>query len=396
MNPSGFHAIVQEWPVDVPHPVCRGFVDLPIARPTRVVIASDAFAGSERDLLIAELRSGLGRLAQQEHVCTGPGAFGCWATDEPAVRNLLVVVTSAGPPSLDIERLVGEWLGRGFEAIGVVQVDAKVDDVLPRDMRSLNALLWRTDSREVVPDLVDEVLLEGEDRRIFISYARQDGSNVADRVFNALERRRFDVFLDRFRLPPGADFMERIQDEILDKSMVVVVETEEALRSHWVRQEVSVAVARRLGLAAINIGPSGMVQEIDEGARCRIDDDDTIGSFIVEQHRQQLLERREALRESLYQALRDANVVPSEILDSPHGLVVNRAGRRSIVGISVRPADLHRFRLVEEQARGADLYIVHPQPWLPRRRQDIAWLSGVSNVIEVDEGRIDDVAAAIA
>lgn len=395
-TPQGFHAMVQRWPVDFQADHCRGYVDLPLARPTRVVLAADPGAAPSRERLLTELRRALARLAGADQHCGGPGGVDCWATSEPKVRNLLVVVTSSSPPSSGLEQFVNDWLSRGLETLGVVDAWLNPDDVLPRAMRKLNALRWERDPLQVLPDLVDEVLLLGEDRRIFISYARADGSQIADRMFDALERRRFEVFLDRFRLSPGADFLERIQDEILDKSMVVVVETDAALASDWVKREIEFASARRLGLAAVNISGSGVATEIDEAARCRVIDDDTIAGFIVDQHRAQLLQRREALRESMYQALRDAGVYPQEITEAPHGLVVDRADLRTIIAISVRPADLHRFRLAAEQAAGAAVYIVHPQPWLQGRRRDLEWLSGVSNFIEVDEGRIDEAAEGIA
>jgi hypothetical protein len=338
----------------------------------------------------------LARLAGHESECPGPGNLDCWATHEPAARNVLLVVAGAVPPTQDIERLVDAWLARGMETLGMVRADADPDRVLPLRMRALNALVWRSDPREVLPDLVDTVLLESEDRRIFISYARKDGSAMADRAFEALGRKRFDVFLDRFRLDPGSDFIERIQDEILDKSMVVVIETPEAIGSPWVRKEVDIAIARRLGLVAVNTVGSEVIREIDEPARCRIDDDEQIANFLVEQHRMQLLDRREALRQSVYHALRHAGLASREISEVPSGFVVDRPGRRQTVAISARPADLHRFRVADQLANGAKAYLVHPQPSLERRRRDLGWLSHVSKVVEVDEGRINDAAAVIA
>jgi hypothetical protein len=129
----------------------------------------------------------------------------------------------------------------------------------------VNALQWDIDPREVAPQIVDAILLDAEDRRIFISYARSDGGGTAEEIFDALSAARFDVFLDRFKLPPGEDFVERIEDEILDKSMVVVVETEVAARSEWVRHEVAVAVKRGLGLAAVNLGAAPPTPGIGEG-----------------------------------------------------------------------------------------------------------------------------------
>jgi TIR domain len=395
VDPQGFHAIVQEWPPGRGRPRCRGFVGLPLARATRIMVASDPGAEPSRALVLDGFRAALLGLGASEHRCGGPANLSCWATDDPAARNILVVVAEAPPPSFELEQLVDEWSRRGFEPLAVVPAGADHDAVLPQSLRRLNSLVWRADPREVLPDLVDAVILEAEDRRIFVSYARVDGSATAERVFDVLQRLRFDVFLDRFRLPPGADFLVRIQDEILDKSMVVVIETAAAIASDWVRQEVNVAAARRLGLAAVNLAGSVTIREIDEVARCRVDDDDELARFLLEQHRVQLLDRREALRDSVYTALRHAGLGAREIADAPYGFVVDSGGRRRLVGVSVRPADLHRFRLAYEQASGADAFLIHPQPALHRRRRDLSWLSDVSGVVDVDEGRIDDAAAAI-
>jgi hypothetical protein len=244
-------------------PPCRGFVGLPLARPTRVMVVSDAAAEALRDVVVDGLRDAFVGLGASQHECSGPGDLGCWATNEPAARNILVLVTESSPPSLEIEQLLEDWVRRGLEPFAAVPATTGPDAVLPRAMRTLNAFLWRSDPREVLPEIVDTVVLDAEDRRIFISYARIDGSATAERVFEDLRRLRFDVFLDRFRIEPGADVLVRIQDEILDKWMVVVIETPAALRSDWVRQQVNVAAARRLGLAAVNLGRSETIREID-------------------------------------------------------------------------------------------------------------------------------------
>jgi hypothetical protein len=239
------------------------------------------------------------------------------------------------------------------------------------------------------------VLLDAEDRSIFISYARRDGSVTADRVFAILGAARFDVFLDRFKLPPGQDFVERIEDEIVDKSMVVVIETDTAARSPWVRHEVAVALKRGLGIAAVNLGASPATPGIAEALRFRGGDDAALGDFLLRQHRVQLAMRRESLRESVWQALVDAGASPTEITSTGLGFIVQSGGARRLVGVCVRPADLHRFRLVREVADADDAFLVHPPPTLHRRRRDLEWLSERAAVTEVDEGRITEAALAV-
>jgi hypothetical protein len=143
----------------------------------------------------------------------------------PAVRNVLVGVAGNGPPTTDLDRVVDDYINHGFETFGFFKSGLNPDHVLPTAMRTQHAVTWRDDIRDIAGEIVDVVVMGAEDRRTFISYLRRDGSGVAEHLADILTELRFDVFLDRFRIPPGADFIERISDELIDKAMVVVVET---------------------------------------------------------------------------------------------------------------------------------------------------------------------------
>jgi hypothetical protein len=384
--------MLQAWPRER----CVGFVDLPVARPTRIVVAADEPSRSDRDALLAQLEQAIVARGATRHGCRGPGWLGCWASGDAHARNLLVVLAGANPPSAALEQAVDEWLAQdGFEALGVLSAGADADVVLPTALRRLNAIAWRQDPLEAAPQLIDTLLLDAEDRRVFVSYARSDGTQTADQVFDVLVRARFDVFLDRFRLPPGSDFLNQIEDEIVDKAMVVVVETWAAAGSHWVQHEVAMAAKRGVGLAAVNLDGAPETREIGEDARFRGGDADALAAFLLEQHRVQLSERRESLRGSVWQALLGAGAAPAEIAETPLGFALDANGRRCVVGVCVRPADLHRFRLVQEEADPHQAFVVHPPPMLHRRRRDVGWLCDRSGMVEVDEGLLAAAARTI-
>ena len=61
--------------------------------------------------------------------------------------------------------------------------------------------------------------------RIFISYRRLETLPVALQLFDRLTHEGFDVFLDRFSIPPGYDFQRRLNQELEDKSMVILLES---------------------------------------------------------------------------------------------------------------------------------------------------------------------------
>jgi hypothetical protein len=66
-----------------------------------------------------------------------------------------------------------------------------------------------------------------------------------------------------------------------------------------------------------------------------------------------------------------------------------------MIGVSIRPADLHRFRVLAETADPDDAFLVHPPPTMHRRRRDLEWLSDRTGIVEVDEGRIAEATAAV-
>lgn len=95
------------------------------------------------------------------------------------------------------------------------------------------------------------------DFRVFISYRRIDGRKIADQLFDALTRRNFDVFLDRFRIDPGLNVQEKIFEELAHKSMIVLIETATSQQSPWVAQEIACAVSNRLGILGL-LMPNGV------------------------------------------------------------------------------------------------------------------------------------------
>jgi TIR domain len=389
-DPHGFRVIIQGWPVSEP---CRGWTNAPFARPTRVVIAAAPSMESDASRLRAAVTRDLEALGTTASLCPGPSWLDCLAANDPGTRNLMVVLTGAGAPEDPLEQAVSDWLSiPGAEAIGAVRAGDDPDLVLPRALTRLHALTWYGDPLELAAQVIDAVLLDAEDRRIFVSYAHRDAA-TAEWIFDVLAKARFDVFLDRFRLPPGGDFVELIEDEIIGKSMVVVVETISAAQSHWVRHEVAIATKRGIGVAAVNLSNGPKTPDLDEDRRYRGPRDDAaLGAFLIAQHGLRLAERRESQRESVWQALRDNGASAQNTAEHALGFTATVDRRRRVIGVSARPADVYRFRLVHEQAAGDEAFLVHPAPALYRRRLDASWLSAQSGVREVDEGRITEAA----
>jgi hypothetical protein len=133
---------------------------------------------------------------------------------------------------------------------------------LRRYQAQVPAPLWPVNGRPwpagALPDALSTVVLQlvglaDDDRRIFLSHRRTDGGLIAEQLRTALADQRWDVFLDRFSVPPAVDFQKRIDRELADKAFVLLLETPEATGSDWVEHEVAFALRHRLGVLSVAV-----------------------------------------------------------------------------------------------------------------------------------------------
>jgi hypothetical protein len=310
-------------------------------------------------------------------------------------ENLLVVVAGHGPPSAALDHEVADWLDCGFGAVGVVDERDDPQVVLPARMRTLVALRYRASVTETAEEIVDLVLLAGEERRAFISYAHTDGRDLAQDVFESLAAQRFDVYLDRFRTPPSTDFVERIDDELRDKAMVVVVETAASVASTWVLQEVLTAKRRGYGLLAVNVGGRPRHPEISDRRRLSLPvyDGAAVYAAVERLHRAAVVDQRRrrahAVRLGLRLAIRNASASYTVDEDRDRFNLVGSPREYSVVG-SFRPGGLREARRIAEYGDGAGrrpvLYC--PRPTRSESRQDVEWLDARTPVAVIPDGQL--------
>lgn len=88
--------------------------------------------------------------------------------------------------------------------------------------------------------------------RVFISHSTSPGNEpFLDQVYTALEQHgggnSFDVFLDRKEIKTGEEWHQKILKNLCTCDAVVILLSEKALASHWVRQEAAFSAMRRYG-----------------------------------------------------------------------------------------------------------------------------------------------------
>jgi hypothetical protein len=273
-----------------------------------------------------------------------------------------------------------------------------------------NAFFWRSDPSELAPLALQAAGITATDFRTFISYRRSDGQPVADQLFDELNRRNFDVFLDRFRMDPGAHVQERIVEELAHKSMVVLVETPDLPQSPWVALEIAYARAYRLGLLAVNLDRAPATPGIRERRRIRVksvapngelfpQDLDRVCRRVEIVHGAAMVRRRNYLRQALRDALlneganRQAMSTDGFLEAYPKGATSNNPYR---VWLTPRPADLVDVQTARAKG-GRQPAVVSPGARSAGMRPAaMRWVAGVAAVRHMDESDIPSLASSIA
>jgi hypothetical protein len=370
---------------------CWGAV-FPVFRPTRVEVLAASSLQREAATLARELQS---MFTLSGSVCTGPGGLHCWATNSPGVFNLVVVVCDRPDPKLAAE--VDARLGRGFEGVGVVPLSMDPSAALPPSMKRNVAIRYSTDIRMAASDVFDLVVSEEGERRAFISYCHADGFSNANAIFDTLASRRFDVYLDRFRTAPGADFVQRIADELIDKAMIVLIESNGAISSSWIRNEIAMARAHHLGLISVNVDNAPFYPSIVAAQRIAVSSASPnwlsdVARAVETHHRTTLVDRRRRRLLDLSSALRVGRVAPMSI-HSWHGgydVLLSYQSKTYTIATEGRFPDIRRARRVSERAQavGSQPVLVGPRPVRRTQHDDVAWLGRESRVRVIHDGNL--------
>jgi hypothetical protein len=147
---------------------------------------------------------------------------------------------------------VGPLLSRAVPVLPVVSSIASVHDDLPEQLRPFNCL----DYSQVGPNRVATALLEcagllPRQRRVFLSYRRDEARQAALQLFDALSARLFEVFLDTHGIAPAEDFQTTLWHRLCDSDVLVMLDTPTYFDSRWTSAEFGRALSK--GIAVLQV-----------------------------------------------------------------------------------------------------------------------------------------------
>ncbi|KJR41849.1 TIR-like domain-containing protein [Candidatus Magnetoovum chiemensis] len=222
---NGIQIVLQRWNKN--EYICEAYKGLPILNPSQIVIEPINPSNSSIIKTCNQLHAALSKtlcltsstVAQNIPPCGGRGmAVGCNAQREPDCIKLLILIGDHSTP-LALNQTKRTWIDRSksdssYKILPILPSGASITAILTHGLDKLNVATWYQSIEEIIPYILAIAGLTPEDFRIFVSYKRSDSSELAEQLFEALSKKNFDVFEDRFRVPPGVDFQMRLTEEL--------------------------------------------------------------------------------------------------------------------------------------------------------------------------------------
>ena len=182
-----------------------------------------------------------------------PGAF------EPDQMTPVAVAFFGGAGVSDVG--INSLLPAGVPILPIASRDGQIAVEIPPQLRALNCVTVAGHGPErIATALLECVGLLPRQRRVFVSYRRDEARQAALQLFNSFSARLFDVFLDTHGIAPAEHFQSVLWHRLCDSDVLVMLDTPGYFDSRWTNAEYGRALAKgisvlRIGWPAVNPSP---------------------------------------------------------------------------------------------------------------------------------------------
>jgi hypothetical protein len=148
-------------------------------------------------------------------------------------------------------------LEKGVPIIPIASAAGKIGTDIPTSLKSLNCLTYSNDGPgRVATALLECVGLLPRQRRVFLSYRRDEARGAALQLFDFLSAKVFEVFLDTHAILPGEDFQATLWHRLCDSDVLIMLDTPTYFESRWTSAEYGRALAK--GISVLRVGWPGV------------------------------------------------------------------------------------------------------------------------------------------
>jgi hypothetical protein len=158
----------------------------------------------------------------------------------------------------------------GVPVLPIASTEANIGSEIPAKLKVLNCLTYAGHGPvRISTALLECVGLLPRQRRVFVSYRRDDAREAALQLFNSLSARVFDVFLDTHGIAPAEDFQAVLWHRLCDSDVLVMLDTPGYFESRWTNAEYGRALAK--GISVLRVGWPGFNPSPRAATASRVD-----------------------------------------------------------------------------------------------------------------------------
>ena len=231
--------------------------------------------GSPTDDLILQL---------QDHLSGFLASFGLKMGDEvgwivnpntiDSSQRIATVALYIGTPSA-VSTHLKELLSNSVPILPVVSNLTRVKEEIPEIIQRLNCLSAKdTGVERIASALLECIGLLPRQRRVFLSYRRDEARETALQLFDALSGRLFDVFLDTHRIGPSEDFQSSLWHRLCDSDVLLMLDTPSYFESRWTSAEFGRALAKEISVLSIGWPGTTLVPRASTASRLELAEPD--------------------------------------------------------------------------------------------------------------------------
>jgi hypothetical protein len=163
-----------------------------------------------------------------------------------------------------VPALLGQLIKDSIVIVPVVTNKTQVEVEIPSELLHVNVIEVGMNSDNVfrLVSLVFETFrLLRKERGIFISYRRKGSQPLANRLYEELDSRGFDVFIDIRSVPPAVDFQAELWHRMSDVDTILLIDTPGFREGRWTKAEL--AQANLLGIQTLHLLWPGQIEDSD-------------------------------------------------------------------------------------------------------------------------------------
>lgn len=158
-----------------------------------------------------------------------------------------------GEVHLDVEA-ASSLLSENSPVIPVVKRFDQFSGFVPDFLQATNGCCLKSEDpemTELATAMLECVGLLRRQRRVFVSYRRNESREAALQMHDLLSSRGFDVFLDTHDIRPGDPFQEVLWHRLCDSDVLVMLDTPAYFESRWTREEIGRARAKEIHILRV-------------------------------------------------------------------------------------------------------------------------------------------------